>query len=63
MLNLVEGRAALVTSPTGAFDPVEVHYAETFIVPASVGRYTVRPARETDRPFATMKAFVRGAQG
>ena len=43
VLNLVEGDSALIESPTGAFDPFEVHYAETFIVPAAVGDYTVRP--------------------
>ena len=32
-----------VESPDRAFDPFVVHYAETFVVPASVGRYTIRP--------------------
>jgi mannose-6-phosphate isomerase class I len=63
VLNLVEGEEAVVESPDGQFEPYAVHYAETFIVPASVGRYTVRPARQTEKPYATMKAFVRGAQG
>ena len=26
-----------------AFPPLIVHYAETFIVPAAVGAYTIRP--------------------
>jgi len=38
-----------------------VHYAETFIVPAQVGEYVVRPAREGEQ-VATLKAFVRGTQ-
>lgn len=59
VLNLVEGDAASVESPTGAFAPFTVHYAETFIIPASVGRYTVRPLG--DRPCATIKAYVRNA--
>jgi hypothetical protein len=62
VLNLVEGDEAVVESPSGAFEPFVVHYAETFIVPAAVGAYTIRPA--TDRPvreFATMKAFVRAS--
>ncbi len=59
VLNLVEGEAVLVESPEGAFAPFEVHYAETFIVPAAVGAYLVRPSAPTDRPFATIKAFVR----
>ena len=44
VLNLVEGSEACVESPDGAFAPFAVHYAETFIVPAAVGRYTIRPA-------------------
>jgi len=60
VLNLVEGDAAVVESPDGAFEPFLVHYAETFIVPAAVGPYTVRPQRERpQRALATIKAFVR----
>jgi hypothetical protein len=60
VLNLVEGKAAVVESPTNAFKPLTVHYAETFIVPAAVGPYTIRPAEPTERPIATLKAYVRG---
>jgi mannose-6-phosphate isomerase class I len=59
VLNLVEGEEAIVESPDGAFAPFVVHYAETFIVPAAVGRYTVRPTGGGDRESATVKAFVR----
>jgi len=60
VLNLVEGDAAVVKSPDRSFEPFVVHYAETFIVPAAVGAYTVRPLHEQPaRPFATIKAFVR----
>jgi mannose-6-phosphate isomerase class I len=60
VLNLVEGEAAVVESPDNAFAPFEIHYAETFIVPASVGRYCVRPiGRSEGRESATIKAFVR----
>ena len=59
MLNLVEGSEAVVESPTGAFEPFRVHYAETFIVPAAVGKYVIRPAVAGER-CATMKAYVRG---
>ena len=58
VLNLVEGDAAVVESPGGAFAPWVVHYAETFIVPASVGAYTIRPAVPGAR-CATLKAYVR----
>ncbi|GAA4014267.1 class I mannose-6-phosphate isomerase [Deinococcus rubellus] len=61
VLNLVEGREAVVESPGNAFEPFTVHYAETFIVPAQVGGYVIRPAR-TGEQVATIKAFVRGTQ-
>lgn len=61
VLNLVEGREATVESPTGEFDPFVIHYAETFIVPAAVGTYTIRPSGESEgSKCATIKAFVRG---
>jgi mannose-6-phosphate isomerase class I len=60
VLNLVEGREAVVESPTGAFDPFVVHYAETFIVPASVGKYSIRPFGESvGKECATIKAYIR----
>ena len=60
MLNLIEGREAIVESPTGAFEPFVVHYAETFIVPASVGDYTIRPYGESEgKECATIKATIR----
>ena len=60
VLNLVEGREAVVESPTGAFEPFVVHYAETFIVPASVGGYTIRPFGESKgKECGTLKAYVR----
>ena len=60
VLNLVEGREAIVESPSGAFEPFVVHYAETFIVPASVGEYTIRPDGESiGKECVTLKAYVR----
>ena len=60
VLNLVEGEEAVVESPNGAFEPFVVHYAETFIIPAQVGSYTVRPyGKATGKQCATVKAFVR----
>ncbi len=43
VLNLVKGEGAVVESPRNRFAPFVVHYAETFIVPAAVGNYTIRP--------------------
>ncbi len=60
VLNLVQGDAITVESPTGAFDPVVIHYAETFIVPAAVAAYTIRPLTPGgDQTYATIRAFVR----
>lgn len=60
VLNLVEGREVIVESPSAAFDPFVVHYAETFIVPAAVETYTIRPYGASEgKECATLKAFVR----
>ena len=60
VLNLVEGEEVIVESPEAAFEPFHIHYAETFIVPASVGAYTIRPVGLSEgRRCATVKAFVR----
>ncbi|WP_202301266.1 class I mannose-6-phosphate isomerase [Dryocola clanedunensis] len=61
VLNLVEGIEALVDSPTDAFEPFIVHYAETFIIPAAVGEYRISPyGSAAGQQLATMKAWVRG---
>jgi mannose-6-phosphate isomerase class I len=60
VLNLISGEEALVESPEDRFEPFVVHYAETFIVPAAAGRYTIRPhGRAEGKECATIKAFVR----
>jgi hypothetical protein len=60
VINLVEGEEAIVESPEGAFEPFVVHYAETFIVPAAVGPYMIRPyGASVGRECATLKAYVR----
>jgi hypothetical protein len=60
VLNLAEGEEAIVESPMGAFDPFVVHYAETFVVPAAVGRYTIRPhGASAGKECGTMLAYVR----
>ena len=61
VLNLVEGDQVQVVSPTGAFDPMVIHYAETFIVPAAVGPYRIEPGPQSkSKRFGTVKAYVRG---
>lgn len=60
VLTLVEGREAAVESPCGAFEPFVVHYAETFIVPAAVGIYTITPCGESEgMECITIKATIR----
>ena len=59
VFNLVEGEAALVESPSGAFEPFEVHYAETFIVPAAVGDFRLRAHAGDRAQCAVIRAFVR----
>ena len=60
VLNLCEGREAVVESPAGQFPPFVVHYAETFIVPAAVGDYVIRPHGPSEgQQCATIKAYVR----
>lgn len=41
VLNLIDGVAARVVSPDGSFEPYEVHYAETFIIPECVKTYRI----------------------
>lgn len=60
VVNLVEGDQAVVESPTGAFEPFVVHYAETFIVPAHIGAYTITPCgMALGTECGTLKAYVR----
>ncbi|MET4589703.1 class I mannose-6-phosphate isomerase [Arthrobacter sp. 754] len=63
VLNLVEGAEAVVESPSGSFAPFVVSYAETFIIPAAVGPYTIRPhGAGAGQKLATVKASVRGTE-
>ncbi|WP_457101320.1 class I mannose-6-phosphate isomerase [Microbacterium sp. P5_E9] len=63
VLNLVEGDQVEIASPTDAFAPYRIHYAETFIVPAAVGPYLIRRTADSkSERFATVKAYVRGTR-
>lgn len=60
VINLIEGDEAVVESPSDAFEPFVVHYAETFIVPAAVGGYTIKPSGVSEgREIGTLKAYIR----
>lgn len=57
VLNLVDGYEAVLESPEGLFEPFTIHYAETFIIPACIGRYTISPIGGEE--CKTIKAYVR----
>lgn len=60
VLNLVEGMEAIVESPTHSFEPLIVHYAETFVIPECVKEYSIRPYGKSEGlQCATIKAYVR----
>ena len=60
VLNLVEGEEAVVDSPSNAFEPFVIHYAETFIAPAAIDAYRISPeGKSVGKTCATIKAFVR----
>lgn len=60
VLNLIEGEEAVVESPSGSFSPFVVHYAETFIIPAHLGAYTITPCGKSQgKECGTIKAYVR----
>jgi hypothetical protein len=58
VVNLVQGDRASIESPTAAFEPFPLGFAETVIIPAAVGTYRVLPG-EPDRLHATIRASVR----
>lgn len=60
VFNFIEGDEAVVESPTNAFEPFVIHYAETFIIPACLGEYTITPLNaEKGKEYGTIKAYVR----
>lgn len=60
VLNLLEGEEVIVESPDNKFEPFVVHYAETFIIPASIGQYTISPyGKSKGQECITIKANVR----
>ncbi|MBU3137838.1 class I mannose-6-phosphate isomerase [Clostridium gasigenes] len=60
VLNLIEGDEAVVESVDNTFEPFIVHYAETFIMPANVSKYTITPiGKSVGKKIAVIKAYVR----
>ena len=58
VLNLVDGERALLTSPDGAFAPMELHYGETCILPQAAG--DCRIEAPDGAPVKVIAACVRG---
>ncbi len=60
VLNVIEGEELIVESPENTFEPFIVHYAETFVIPACIGNYTIRPHGISEgTKCGTIKAYVR----
>ena len=57
MCNLVDGEGAVISSPDGRFPDYCVHYAETFILPASLHSFVIRPLGDS---CTVLRAYVRG---
>lgn len=58
MNNLVEGKAAKISSVDGSFDDYVVHYAETFIIPSTIKEYFIEPLYENEE-IGIIQAYVR----
>lgn len=56
MCNVVDGEGVVITSPDRLFQPFVAHYAETFIIPASVGKFELAPLNRT---CTVIRATVR----
>lgn len=60
VFNLLEGDEIIIESPNNSFEPFIVHYAETFIIPANLGEYTIRPYGKSEgKECVTIKAYIR----
>jgi len=58
MLNLVEGGHITVNSLANEFEPFDVYYGETFIIPEGIREYMLNPAG-SDKTYKVMKAYIR----
>jgi mannose-6-phosphate isomerase class I len=56
MCNVVDGKGVIISSPDGGFPPFEAHYAETFILPASILKFCLEPL---DGQCVVLRAWVR----
>jgi mannose-6-phosphate isomerase class I len=59
MLNLVEVETITVESLNNSFEPFEIHYGETFIVPETIKEYKLANQGDPNKEVAVIQAFVR----
>lgn len=60
VFNLIDGDEATIEGMDASFEPFTVHYAETFIIPASVGDFTIRPSGLSEgKKISVVRAYVR----
>ncbi len=61
MLNLVEGEEITILSVDSSFDPLIIHYAETFIIPCACKQYKIIPSGNSiGKTVKVMQALVKG---
>jgi len=58
VINLVKGKRIIVESENFEFDPFIVNYSQTFIVPAAIENFTIRPV-DPDEECITLNAFIK----
>ncbi|WP_088825396.1 class I mannose-6-phosphate isomerase [Listeria goaensis] len=58
MLNLVEGDKVVIESVEQAFEPFEVNYVETFVIPAQVEKFRIRNIGESEK-VAILRARIQ----
>ena len=57
---VIKGEELSIESPSHDFEPFIVHYAETFIVPASVQQFVLKPvSNDQSEECGVILAFVR----
>lgn len=59
MLNLIEGEKITVESLEDNFEPFEINYGETFIVPEAVKQYKLINQGDRNKEIAVIQAYVR----
>ncbi|EUJ61547.1 class I mannose-6-phosphate isomerase [Listeria fleischmannii] len=58
MLNLVAGEKVVVESIDNTFEPFEVHYVETFVIPAQIEKFRIRNIGNSEK-VAILRARIQ----